>query len=84
MAEYNLKESAKRIGRLIPVLTDAKGNIIDGIHRKKADPDWEEMRLDSIDNETKLTLARAIANWDRRKMSKGEKTGLLEDRKSVV
>ena len=78
MAEYNLKESAKRIGRLIPVLTDAKGNIIDGIHRKKADPDWEEMRLESIDNETKLTLARAIANWDRRKMSRKEKTKLLD------
>lgn len=38
----SLKKSQKRIGQLYPVLTSPTGEVIDGLHRLEADPDWEK------------------------------------------
>ena len=70
--EYDLKKSEK-IGQLYPVLVDAKGNVIDGIHRLKADPNWKKERLEEVDSEEKLLVARAVSNWHRRQVSREEK-----------
>jgi len=70
--EYDLRKSEK-IGQLYPVLVDKHGNIIDGFHRLEADPDWKKERLEEIDSEEKLLVARAIANWHRRHVPREEK-----------
>ena len=72
MTEYDLKKSQK-IGQLYPVLVDAKGNVIDGFHRLKADPNWRTKKLSKINTEEKLLVARCVANWHRRQISRDEK-----------
>ena len=72
MGEYDLKKS-KKIGQLYPVILDAKGNVIDGIHRLEADPRWRTEKLAEIDTEEKLLVARCVANWHRRQVSGEEK-----------
>lgn len=73
MSEYNLKESEKGVGQLYPVLIDAKGNVIDGFHRLKANPKWRTEKVEHIDSEEKLLEARCKANWHRRQVSREEK-----------
>ena len=46
-------------GRLYPVLTDQHGRILDGKHRRQADPRWFELRLEVPDDVTALAIARA-------------------------
>jgi predicted XRE-type DNA-binding protein len=70
--EYDLKKSEK-IGQLYPILVDAEGNVIDGFHRIEADPNWRREKLPEIDTEEKLLLARCVANWHRRQVSREEK-----------
>ena len=72
MSEYDLKKSEK-IGQLYPVLLDSEGNVIDGFHRLKVDPDWRTEKLPEIDTEEKLLVARCVANWHRRQVSREEK-----------
>jgi hypothetical protein len=72
MSEYDLKKSEK-IGQLYPVLLDAKGNVIDGFHRLEVNPNWKTQKLEKIDTEEKLLIARAVSNWNRRQVSKEEK-----------
>jgi len=72
MSEYDLKKS-KKVGQLYPVLVDAKGNVIDGVHRLEADPKWRIEKLPEIDTEEKLLVARCVANWHRRQVLREEK-----------
>ncbi len=72
MSEYDLKKSEK-IGQLYPVLVDSKGNVIDGFHRLEAEPNWRKEKLPEIDTEEKLLVARCVANWHRRQVSREEK-----------
>jgi len=71
--EYDLKKSEKGIGQLYPVLKDKNGNVIDGFHRLDDDPNWRTETLEHIDSEEKLLVARAVANWNRRQVSREEK-----------
>lgn len=78
MSEYDLKKSEK-IGQLYPVLVDAEGNVIDGFHRIEADPNWRREKLPEIDTEEKLLVARCVANWHRRQISREEKEEWIND-----
>ena len=69
---YDLKGSATGLGELAPILKDAKGNIIDGFHRKEADPNWTSVTVTSVDNPVKLELARLAVNFCRRRVPKME------------
>ena len=71
--EYDLKKSESAVGQLYPILVDKKGNIIDGFHREKADENWKRLKLEHIDTEEKLLLARLVANFHRRQVSREEK-----------
>ena len=71
--EYDLNKSESAVGQLYPILVDKKGNIIDGFHRDKADKNWKKLKLEHIDTEEKLLLARLIANFHRRQVSREEK-----------
>lgn len=71
--EYDLKKSESKIGQLYPILVTKDGKIIDGFHRKDADPNWKTLVVPEIDDEEKLLAARLIANFHRRQVSREEK-----------
>jgi len=62
-----LRESEKLIGQLYPVLVDEQGNILDGQHRLKADPNWRKEVVKGVDSERKRAMIRLHANWHRRR-----------------
>jgi hypothetical protein len=76
--EYDLKKSEK-IAQLYPILLSKDGKIIDGFHRLEADPNWKTQTIEEIDTEEKLLVARAVSNWNRRQVSKEEKTEWIND-----
>lgn len=69
---YSLGKSAKGLGKLTPILKDAHGNIIDGFHRQNENPDWESIKVGSVDTPQKLELARLAVNFCRRTMGAEE------------
>ena len=72
-----LRFSSKRVGRLYPVLLDRYGNVIDGLHRLEAYPDWPKIRLDHVASDEERLVARLIANVCRRNVPAGEKSRML-------
>ena len=78
--EYQLEGSVKKLGKLVPILKNAHGNIIDGFHRQKLDPKWAEdfsIKLDHIHDPIQLLLARMNVNVCRRHVPAEEKTEWL-------
>ena len=71
--EYDLKKSQSKVGQLYPILITKDGKIIDGFHRKDADKNWKTLVVPEIDSEEKLLLARLIANFHRRQITREEK-----------
>lgn len=70
--QYDLKASVEGVGKLVPVLKDAQGNVIDGFHRQQIDPEWPSVKCETVDNPTKLALARLASNFCRRQVGKEE------------
>ena len=70
--EYDLRESVKALGKLTPVLKDAFGNVIDGLHRLELYPDWPCVTVGFIDTPQKLEAARLAVNTNRRLVSSSE------------
>lgn len=75
--EYNLKLSKEKLGALIPILTDANDNIIDGFHREQIDPNWPKVKIEHISDPVQLSMARLASNVCRREVPAEEKTKLL-------
>ena len=75
--EYDLKASTKEIGQLYPVLKAADGEVIDGLHRTRSDPSWKTVVLEHIDTEKKKLIARLVANFHRRHVSREEKAAWI-------
>jgi len=75
--EYDIKKSLEKIGPLYPVLKSADGKIIDGLHRKHADKNWPEHVVNVSGHMT--TVARIVANVQRREVSPREKTAMLKE-----
>ena len=80
--EFDLAESKKFIGQLYPVLLSKDEKVIDGYHRLDVDPEWRTEVLKHIDTEEKILLARCIANWHRRVVSRSEKEVWLNKHKA--
>jgi len=78
MDTKELKNSSDRVGQLYPILVDHFGQIIDGEHRSKANPNWRIEKLDHIKTEKDLFIARIACNTIRRNATSREKTELLE------
>lgn len=68
-----LKASYEKLGAIYPVLVDKHGEVIDGIHRKKVDPNWKELRIDTDDEAVKAIVA-LVANINRREVAREEIT----------
>ena len=75
--EYFIARSVGPIGYLYPVLKDAQGNVIDGVHRLGIDPKWPTRTVEEVKDATQLVIARLIANVCRRTVPKEEKTEWL-------
>ena len=74
----DLEQSQKKLGQLIPVLRDKHGNIIDGFHRVKVDPNWKSVKLEHIEDEVQRLAAVIAVNCIRREVKWEEKTKLLD------
>jgi ParB-like chromosome segregation protein Spo0J len=72
-----LRFSSKNVGRLYPVLIDKQGNIIDGLHRLKADKNWPKIKLENVKTEEQRLITRLISNVCRRNVPAKEKTETL-------
>ena len=72
LSEYDICESVKSLGKLVPVLKDKFGNVIDGLHRLEMFPDWPCVTIESIDTLQKLEAARLAVNVNRRVVLKSE------------
>ncbi len=70
---YDLAASKWSVHELYPMLKDVHGNVIDGFHRLRADPNWRTETLEHIKTPTQLVLARIIANTHRRSVSREER-----------
>jgi len=77
MSAYDLAKSKRSVGPLYPVLLDARGRVIDGLHRREADPNWPSVTLEHIKTERERLVARIVANICRRDIS-------LEERKTQI
>jgi transposase len=78
--EYDLRESVRTLGKLSPILKDAHGNVIDGLHRLELFPDWPTITNESITTPEQLEAARLAVNTNRRVVSSSEidlRVGLL-------
>ena len=73
----DLKVSANRVGKLYPILLDKQGNVLDGSHRLKVDPNWPKMKLDHIDTEEKRLIVKLVGNVCRRSVSSREKSEIV-------
>jgi hypothetical protein len=74
--EYNLKESIKKFGVLVPIIKDKEGNIIDGLHRSEIEPNAPTFIINLKKPEDRV-LARLVINLHRRKLTSQDKTMLL-------
>jgi hypothetical protein len=70
--EYDLKQSVKGLGQLLPIVRDAKGRIADGFHREQEDKEWWSVTNPNIKTDQDLELARLAANFCRRKVLASE------------
>lgn len=80
MSEYieGLKKSEQAVGQLIPVFVTRDGEIIDGFHRKQANPRWRELVLPDIRTREDYLKARIAFNY-RRPVKRDEiKTYVIE------
>ena len=58
--EVNLNSSIAKLGRLVPIIKDSQGNIIDGLHRQQIDPAWEKDFSVTLEN-VKGPVGRLLA-----------------------
>lgn len=70
--EPDLVKSTSLVGQLYPVLVDAEGKTIDGLHRQEKIPQWRTETHPEIDTPEKYWVARLVANKCRREVSKDE------------
>jgi len=64
--------------KALPGSAGRHGNIIDGQHHLAADENWPKIRLENIQTEEQLLVARLVSNDCRRHMPAEEKTEMLK------
>jgi len=78
-----LTNTKNLVGELYPVLLDADGKPIDGLHRLDENPSWASKKLRQIKTEKQRILARLVAHNARRPISFEERqadiTALAEE-----
>lgn len=79
----DLKLSEEKIGQIYPVIKDAKGEIIDGFHRKRVKPRWKDVKLPIKDSLEALKL-RVHLNIMRRKVIEDEKHSWIAEARELL
>jgi len=64
--EYDLKASEEAVGQLRPIIVDAQGRVVDGLHREASNPDWVREVREEIQTDEDYWKARAHLNYTRR------------------
>jgi hypothetical protein len=82
--EYSLEASYKVVGPLYPVLVDGKGNVVDGFHRRKVDPNWPVQVLPWVKTREDQLVARIASNSCRRSVSKEERKKELTELGTIM
>lgn len=77
--EYDLKKSEETVGQLLPVIKDAKGRIVDGLHRTKSNSDWRVEIRKEIETDEDYWKARAHLNFSRRNAQDAH-----EEKKAII
>lgn len=62
--EPEFADTERKVGQLLPVLVNPKGDIVDGRHRLKANKNWRRITVDLNDLQTHV--ARLVINTQRR------------------
>ncbi|MBA7682107.1 hypothetical protein ES703_90453 [subsurface metagenome] len=75
----DLKISAKRVGEIYPILRDAKGECIDGLHRLDVNSDWHSITLENVKTKEDRLIVSAHVNLGRRKISRLEKRRIVNE-----
>jgi len=78
-----LVASEKKIGQIYPVVKDAHGNILDGFHRKRVNPDWKEVVL-PIEDELEALRIRVHLNDLRRDVPTSEKEKWIQQAREIL
>jgi len=78
----DLEKSEKTVGQIYPVLKDKRGNIIDGFHRKRVNPNWKEEVLD-VDDPLQVLKIR-VATQYRRNVPSEEKKGWIKQCRKLL
>jgi len=78
-----LVASEKKIGQIYPVVKDAHGNILDGFHRKRVNPDWKEVVL-PIEDELEALRVRVHLNDLRRDVPTSEKEEWIAKARNIL
>lgn len=78
-----LRDSMDAVGQVYPVLKNLRGEVIDGFHRKRVDPNWKEMVL-PVDDPIETLRLMIHLNLIRRKVGKEEKEGWITDCRSLL
>jgi len=60
-----LKKSEQEVGQLLPVFVTKDGEIIDGYHRKQANPQWREEVLEKVETREDYLKSRLAFNYRR-------------------
>ena len=79
----DLAASERAVGQIYPVVKDAEGNIIDGFHRKRVNPNWKEVQLPVKDRLEALKI-RVHLNLFRRKVGEDEKSGWVAEARRLL
>jgi len=77
--EYDLSKSEKTMGQLLPVIKDAKGRIVDGLHRTKSNSAWRVEVRKEIETDEDYWKARAHLNFSRRNAQAAH-----EEKKTII
>lgn len=79
----DLKRSEKELGQLLPVFKNSKGEIIDGFHRKRVNPDWKEVIL-PVKGEIETLRMRVHLNILRREVPHIEKEEWVKECREIL
>ena len=79
----DLKRSEKAVGQVYPVIKNAKGKVLDGIHRKRVNPNWKEVTL-PIEDDLQSLRMRVHLNIMRRKILGEEKRDWIQEARRML
>jgi len=81
--EELLRKSREKIGMIYPVIKDQHGNILDGKHRKQADPNWKEVTIE-VKNPLEALLVRVHSNLFKREIPFEEKCQWVTEARKLL